>query len=221
MFFRERPKSAYGSIGGNRAATLPRNYHSYSGPQPADRSSDFVQHRRSAFANKRNMWENMGHQKQHSSSTAAPQHLASLLKQDTERLYGSENEPMRDSTNTTPRQTTDAESIESRSPRENDFSEEQALHKPKIMNPSSTSNSSQTNNLHSWRSSESFQKAADPKSAYKHVSAPVSRNAFASKSATLPSKARIGLHDNAVSTDVIKFNKSENSPRENGVVVVS
>ena len=166
------------------------------------------------------MWENMAHQKQHSSSTAAPQHLASLLKHDTERLYGSEHEALRNSTSTTPRQSTDIESIESRSPRENGFPEEHPSHQPKIMSTTSSSSTDQKNSLRPWQKTESTFHKTDQKPAHKHVSAPVSRNTW-TKSATLPSKARFNLYDSTSTSEVNKPSKPESLPRQNGIDVVS
>jgi len=67
-----------------RASTLPRNYHVYSAPKPFNaNASSFKQYRKTAFANKRNMWENMSQEKDAPQAPPAPPNLAALLQRDT------------------------------------------------------------------------------------------------------------------------------------------
>nr|CAB3263459.1 LIM domain only protein 7 [Phallusia mammillata] len=81
-----RPKSDYGFLGSksDRAQTLPRNYLSLNAPKPfeAPAASKFQQKRKTAFANKRNMWENMGQEKKDQPARPTAQHLSALLKHD-------------------------------------------------------------------------------------------------------------------------------------------
>ena len=183
---------------------------------PDPNTSDFIQNRKSAFASKRSMWENMAHQKQ-SSAPAAPQHLASLLKNDTERLYGNDHSELSDSKNADPnpyrRASSSYESSEVASPRENGFpAEEQTEYKPKIM--SNTGKTHDTANLRPWQRAETETAKPDAKSIHKHVNAPVARASWG-KSATLPSRARISMHDDV--SDTTKPYKQDVSPRENGI----
>lgn len=56
---KERPKSAHELMQGS--STLPRNYHYNPAPKPfVAGANDFTRYRKTAFANRRNMWESMG-----------------------------------------------------------------------------------------------------------------------------------------------------------------
>ncbi|XP_077974641.1 uncharacterized protein LOC120329459 [Styela clava] len=56
---KERPKSAHELPTGS-SSTLPRNYHEYSAPKPfTPGASSFTKYRKTNFANRRSMWENM------------------------------------------------------------------------------------------------------------------------------------------------------------------
>lgn len=86
FYSRPRPKSDYGFLESksDRSQTLPRNYLSYSAPKPFElpATSKFQQKRKTAFANKRNMWENMAQEKKEQPVRSNPQHLSALLKND-------------------------------------------------------------------------------------------------------------------------------------------
>ena len=210
---RERPKSAYGSVGGDRAATLPRNYHNYSSPRLSDDSqSSFVQNRKSAFADKRSMWENMSHQKE-KGPPPAPQHLASLLKHDTDRLFKNEHPAAHNGEAPDPRSTA-SEVGNTRSPvpkqnsdlHQNGVSNEQQEYKPKTKSSApAVSNACQPASVRSWQRPDTTQSKVEAKSIYKHVSAPQSRAPW-TKSATLPSRTHIQDYNN----ENTKANKQEN-----------
>lgn len=211
LYFRARPKSAYSSYGDNRAQTLPRNYHSYSTPKPFEPSvSDFQKNRKSAFANKLSLFQNIG-QRKPEGPPPAPKHLSSLLKQDTDKLHGND-QPAPQHTATLNRSPFSHQSSQSTDVDSNYRSEIEAdvaqlngdfprvtSNKPKIV-VSDSPRENQTSTVKPWQRFEPQANKVESKSIHKPVNAPSSRFTFAAKSATLPPRAKIDYSNEVNST---------------------
>ncbi|XP_078488862.1 uncharacterized protein LOC100181356 [Ciona intestinalis] len=145
---KERPKSAYSDLSSLRSSTLPKDYHSYSTPKPFTKSSTstFSQQRRTAFANKRNMWENIGSQTNQPVATE-PKHLATLLRDDGAPTIAPQNEEKVKPTvaNTVHVEPTPQPKVQAKVETTTNFqSKDNSVYAPKISVTSSAKNKSST-----------------------------------------------------------------------------
>ncbi|XP_076821786.1 uncharacterized protein LOC143468450 isoform X1 [Clavelina lepadiformis] len=207
---KERPKSEYAPT--QRASTLPRNYHNYSAPKPfVPGATTFAQYRKTAFASKRSMFESMAHQELEQ-SRARPQHLSSLLQQDTDRLHQNTFEQEKHVSNgiSKPHDNTEnftqADTGSNTSPKHHSakqFWSKKDQEEPKQEEPKHEPI------IRSWQSHNNQPEA---KPGYRRVAAPA-QNPIWSKSATLPSR-RPPVE---VKVEPLETKKEETLPSQNGL----